>query len=81
MFVTVAGYESGVSGVSFRTNGNTDITETDMYILEVFDKEGILLTHFPITHFIDGMRIYGDRLFILDKLRTMTIFEYKIIDL
>ena len=69
------------SGVLFRTTGNTDITETNMYILEVFDKEGILLTRFPITHFIDGMRIYGDRLFILDKLRTMCIYEYKIIDL
>lgn len=69
------------NGRPSRVEGNTDITETDMYILEVFDKEGILLTRFPITHFVDGMRIYGDRLFILDKLRTMCIFEYKIIDL
>jgi len=69
------------SGRPSRVAGNTDITETYMYILEVFDKEGILLTRFPITHFVDGMRIYGDRLFIVDKLRTMCIFEYKIIDL
>jgi len=71
----------GVSArMSQRTSGNTDITETDAYELEVFSPDGILLGKVPLTHFVDAMRIYGDRLYIVDKLRGMRVFEYRIVE-
>jgi len=72
---------SDMSGIRyFKTGGNTNIVETDMFVLEIFDKDGMLLGKIPLTHFVNGMRIYGDRLFILDKLRKMCVYEYKIIE-
>ncbi len=58
--------------------GNTDVIETDMFILEVFSSEGILLGKIQLRHFIDDIRIYHDRLYILDKIRGMRYYVYKI---
>ncbi|MCP4724681.1 MAG: 6-bladed beta-propeller, partial [bacterium] len=43
-------------GVSRTVSGNTELRETDMYELEVFDSEGILLGKFPLNHFCDGIK-------------------------
>ena len=64
-----------------QVEGNTENTETDMYDLEVFNPEGTLLGKIRLTHFVDGMKIFGDRLFILDKERGMQFYVYKIIDI
>lgn len=61
-----------------NTGGSGEATETDAYKLEVFDKEGVLLGSIPLDHFADLIRIQGDRLFILDKLRRMQVHEYRI---
>ncbi|MFC1564879.1 6-bladed beta-propeller [candidate division KSB1 bacterium] len=60
--------------------GGTDILQTDLFKLEVFSKEGILLQEIPMNHFCNKMRIFGDRLFILDRLRGMNLREYRIIN-
>lgn len=68
----------GSSSISMSAGGSGEATETDAYKLEVFDKEGVLLGSIPLDHFADLIRIQGNRLFILDKLRRMQVHEYKI---
>ncbi|MGB2908589.1 MAG: NHL repeat-containing protein [Candidatus Aminicenantaceae bacterium] len=51
---------------------------TDAYVLEVFDEEGVLLQRFPLDHYADVLRIKGDRLYILDKVRRMQVHAYRI---
>jgi hypothetical protein len=68
----------GRSTQSVSVSGNTDLTTTDMYRLEVYDPEGVLLGIFPLTHFVDDIRINKDRIFLLDRLRGAQFYEYKI---
>ncbi len=63
----------------FQTEVDDDYLKTDAFILEVFSEEGELLKRFPIDHFADDMKIFGDRLFIIDRYREMVIHEYRII--
>ena len=53
---------------------------SDAFVLEVFDAEGVLLQRFPLDHYADVLRIGGDRLYILDKVRRMQVNCYRIID-
>ena len=70
----------GQRSLSLDVEGNTDTRETDAYQLEVYNQEGVLLGEIPVDHFIDNIRIYGDRLFLLDKNRGMQFYEYRIIE-
>lgn len=70
----------GERSMSISIDGNTDVIETDMYQLEVFDSDGILLGKLPLKHFVDDIRIEKDRLFLLDKMRGTQYYEYRIID-
>ncbi len=54
--------------------------ETDMYKLEVFDPEGILLGEIPLKHFADRILIHKDHLFIMDKIHASTFYQYRIVD-
>lgn len=69
----------GQRSMSLDLEGNTDNRETDAYQLEVYDQEGILLGKLPVDHFVDNIRIFGDRMFLLDKNRGMQFYEYRII--
>lgn len=77
MFITIMMNQSGITR---QTSGNTELRTTDIYELEVFDSEGILLQRSPVEHFVDDMRIFGDSLFLLDKLRGMQFIQYRIMD-
>ena len=68
----------GSNSISMSAGGSGEDTESDAYKLEVFDTEGVLLGSIPLDHFADLIRIQGDRLFILDKLRRMQVHEYRI---
>lgn len=68
----------GSTSTNLDVSGNTDLRETDMYRLEVYDPEGVLLGIFPLEHFVDDIRIHKDRIFLLDKLRGAQFYEYKI---
>jgi hypothetical protein len=63
---------------SVSVTGNTDLTTTDMFRLEVYDAEGILLGILPIKHFVDDIHIHGDRIFLLDRMRGAQFYEYRI---
>ena len=70
----------GVSTVSVKTEGNTDVRTTDAFKLEIFDPDGVLLGEIPITQFADVIRIAGDRLFLIDRERGVTVYQYRIVE-
>lgn len=74
------GGAGGISSVSYKTEGNTDIRTTDAFRLDIFDGEGILLGSLPLTHFVDVVRICGDSLFLIDRDRGVTVYQYKIVE-
>lgn len=69
-----------VSLMGVKINGNTDKVEIDAFKLEVFDNQGVLLQEFPLTHFADGIKIYGDKIYILDSFRGATFYQYQVIE-
>jgi len=74
-------YMSGTpAGVTKKTIGNTDLRTTDMYKLEIFTSDGILLGEIPLNHFADSIRVIGDNLFLLDSERGVKYYQYKIIE-
>jgi len=68
------------SGETRKTEGNTDLRTTDMFKLEVFGPDGVLLGEIPLTHFVDMIHIQEDRLFLLDRDRGVKFYEYRISD-
>ncbi|MCK4766571.1 MAG: hypothetical protein KAW12_30540 [Candidatus Aminicenantes bacterium] len=46
--------------------------------LEIFDKEGVLLGSLPTPKHVNRIRIFGDRLFLVDTYEGMCVYEYKI---
>jgi sugar lactone lactonase YvrE len=76
--MTSVGGPGGVNNVSIKTEGNTDLRTTDAYRLDVFDPDGVLLGSIPLAHFADVLRVAGDRLFLIDRERGVTVYEYKI---
>jgi hypothetical protein len=74
-------YMSGTpAGVTKKTIGNTDLRTTDMYKLEIFAPDGILLGEIALNHFSDSIRILGDNLFLFDRDRGVKYYQYKIIE-
>jgi DNA-binding beta-propeller fold protein YncE len=68
------------SGATRQVVGNTDLQDTDMYKLEIFDGDGILLGEIPLSRFADRIYIEKDHLFILDQMRGVKYFEYRIVE-
>jgi sugar lactone lactonase YvrE len=76
----VGGAGGGVSSTSVKTEGNTDVRTTDALRLDVFDPDGVLLGEIPLTHFTDVIRIAGDSLFLIDRERGVTVYQYRIVE-
>jgi hypothetical protein len=70
----------GVGRISAKTEGNTDLRTTDAFKLEVFSPDGVLLGEIPLTHFADIIRIAGDSLFLIDRERGVTVYQYRIVE-
>lgn len=71
---------SAITRIRKKIEGNTDLQVTDAYKLEIFAPDGVLLGEIPLNHFVDGIRIHKDSLFLLDKERGAKYYQYKIID-
>jgi len=80
MNVRVTQGAGGARSVGMSVGGNTDVRETDMYQLEVYAPDGILLGKLPLNQFVDDIRIINNRLFLLDRMRGAQYYEYKIIE-
>jgi hypothetical protein len=70
----------GQRSMSMKPDGNVDVRKTDAYRLEVYDQDGGLLGFVPLDHFVNGIRIVNDRLFVIDQMRGAQIFEYRIVE-
>lgn len=70
----------GQRSMSMKPDGNVELRKTDAYRLEVYDQDGALLGALPLDHFVDGIRIVNDRLFVLDRMRGAQVFEYRIVE-
>jgi sugar lactone lactonase YvrE len=68
------------TGMTRDIQGNTDLQETDMYILEIFDPDGVLLGAIPLNHFVDDIYIKNDSLFLLDQMRGVKYYQYRIVE-
>ena len=49
--------------------------------LHVFEKNGEFLGKIPLNHFADKVKIFGDRLYILEKDNEMCVYEYRIAEI
>jgi hypothetical protein len=79
MAMSIAMDGSGGRTIGYKPQGDgLELRKTDAYKLEVYDAEGALLGSLPLDSFVDGLFIFGDRLFLLDKLRGAQFREYKI---
>ena len=54
--------------------------KTDAFKLEIFRGDGVLLGEIPLTHFADVLRISGDSLFLIDRERGVTVYQYRIVE-
>jgi hypothetical protein len=55
-------------------------TESDLFELEVFNSEGILIGKIQPGIYFDRFRIFGERLFLIDTMKGMYLNEYKIVN-
>ena len=78
--MTSSDFPGGVSNVSVKTTGNTDLLTTDAFKLEIFADDGVLLGSLPLTHFADIIRVAGDSLFLIDRERGVTVYQYRIVE-
>ncbi len=70
----------GQRSTSYSVQGNTDVVDTDMYQLEVYDSDGVLLGSLQLDKFADDIYIKNDRIYLLDRLRGMQYHVYKIVE-
>jgi len=62
-----------------RTLAEPKIEKMDVYKLEIFSPDGVLLGEIPLNHHAHGIRIFGDTLFVWERNNT-TYYQYKIIE-
>jgi len=65
-------------GTTRKIVGNTDLQTTDMYKLEIFAPDGVLLGVIPLTQFVDMIHVWKDRVFLLDRDRGVKFYQYRI---
>lgn len=70
----------GQTSRNYSISGNTDVEETDMYRLELYDPEGALLGSIQLDKFVDDIYIHQDKIYLLDQMRGMQYYVYKIIE-
>jgi sugar lactone lactonase YvrE len=79
MSMTMSMDASGGRTMGMKPQGEgQELRTTDAYKLEVFGPDGVLLGSLPLDMFVDGIFIFGDRLFLLDKLRGTQFKEFRI---
>jgi hypothetical protein len=72
------GARLSVGGMT-RTLAEPKIEKLDVFKLEIFSPDGLLLGEIPLSHHAHGIRIFGDNLFIWERNNT-TYYQYKIIE-
>ena len=79
MMMTMSMDAGGGRTMGMKPQGEgQELRTTDAYKLEVFGPDGALLGSLPLDMFVDGIFVFGDRLFLLDKLRGTQFKEFRI---
>jgi len=65
--------------VSRKIPSQPKVVKGDVYKLEIFSPDGVLLGEIPLTHHAHGIRIFGNNLFILESYNTI-FYQYKIVE-
>ncbi len=79
MAMTMSMGASGGQTIGMKPQGEgQELRTTDAYKLEVFGPDGVLLGSMPLDSFVNGVFVFGDRLFLLDKLRGTQFREFRI---
>ncbi len=63
-----------------REKQDGDSSKTDIFQLELYDSDGILLYKFPLTHYVNDIRCHKDKIYLLDADHRAQFFEYRIIE-
>jgi len=58
--------------------GDRSQTKTDLYEIQIFDRDGVLLQKIPLNHFCDYLKVVGDTVYILDRDRLGQFYVYRI---
>jgi hypothetical protein len=66
------------SGGSVRVIQEPKIKKMDIFTLEVFGSDGIIIGEVPLNHLAHGIRIVGDNLFIWER-DNAAVYQYKIV--
>ena len=83
-------YSESEGVINVEYEGDRKLVKTDMYAIELFDKEGRFLCKYPLNHFIRnysmdptcfGIKINKNELYVIENMREMTFHIYKISDL
>jgi sugar lactone lactonase YvrE len=72
-------YVDNQRSMSYKVEGEAELYTTDAYKLGIYDPDGVLLGEIPVGCFVDDIFIFGDRLFLLDKMRGMKFYEFQIL--
>jgi hypothetical protein len=67
-------------GVGVLSSALLMLTAARLAAQRVETEDGVLLGEFPLTHFVDAIRVFGDRLFLIDRERGVSIYQYRIVE-
>jgi hypothetical protein len=70
--------QKGMINGELVISGDRTQTKTDLYEIQIFGPDGVLLQKLPLTHFCDYMKIVGDTVYILDQDRLGQFYVYRI---
>lgn len=65
--------------VSRKIASQPEVVKADVYKLEIYSPDGVLLGEIPLPHNAYGIRIFGDSLFIREYYNTI-FYQYKIVE-
>ena len=68
----------GKSANTGRLKANIDPSRSDLFQILVFDPVGKIIASKKLNTYVNRIRIYKDRLFLIDSYINMKIFEYQI---
>jgi hypothetical protein len=78
--VTIHFADEGGQLEATDTLKTSESSQTDAFAFHVFDETGEFLGKIPLTHFADKVKIFNDKLYILEKDNEMCVYEYRIVD-
>jgi hypothetical protein len=61
-----------------QITGDRTRTETDLFEIQIYGGDGVLLQKIPLAHYCDYLKIIGDKVYILDRDRLMQFYVYQI---